>query len=468
MSKFVFCKSPWTVRFDCSVEKQMRDGFVRVAEEIFFEEALYLKDGVTFYAGMELEFPIIQNGFSPTTQDVRDEITNRFPKHTSVELGANQLEIIHEPPVDICRSGIGALENDMQTNFSAIQKEIQKKSAMITRVGCYPLIDIEKVAHTKGEQKYAKYERSPLWHMEHQRPGAPRVLRVAEPINVSNAYVVSLMNAAQITVDAESFADAIDKLNRSLMISPMAVALGANARYLGLCDTGYADVRFVAWEISHDSRSYEELASGRQTRVGLPRRYYTGLNDYFNRILTYPFIMNDSISLEHPFEVGTGIYWRDARLKFFRNKKTIAVEFRPVALQPTLHEDIGMMVFYLGRLLWSQHEKETLIPIEYVRVNKLQAMKRGMNCKLYSLNGSAIQLSPASIVLACEINKAEKGLQLLGTETAEINYFFEPLRQRLSSGSPAECFAKKVKECEQKLGRREALISTIQELNLVQ
>ena len=250
----------------------------------------------------------------------------------------------------------------------------------------------------------------------------------------------------------------------------MATALGANARYLSLTDTGYADVRFIAWEISHDSRSYEEVAAGRQTRVGLPRRYYNGLKDYFNRILTYPFIMHDPISMEHPFEVGTGIYWRDARLKFFRDKKTIAVEFRPVALQPTFHEDVAMMAFYIGRLLWSQHTKEPLLPIELVRKNKLQAMKYGMGGGVfYFLNSSnaIIQSCRTSIVLACEIDRAEKGLRLLGVETPDIAYFFEPLRQRLSAGSPAECFAKKVKEYERNHSRRESLILAMQELNIV-
>jgi len=251
------------------------------------------------------------------------------------------------------------------------------------------------------------------------------------------------------------------------MISPLAVALGANAPYMNLLDTGYADVRFLAWEISHDSCSHEELANGRQTRVGLPRRYYKGMNDYFNQILSYPFVMNDPISMEHPFEVGNGIYWRDARLKFFRDKKTIAVEFRPVSLQPTLREDIAMMIFYLGRLLWSQQKNETLIPMEYVRENKFRAMKYGLNAKLKILNNSIISSKPATTILAQEINRAEEGLRLFGAKNQDIKYFLDPLRKRLSTGSPAECFVKKVKYYEKKLDRREALIAAIKELDVV-
>ncbi len=472
MKEFVFQGNPWISRFDCRSEQRMRQGFLEVAREVCLEETLYRKDKTTFYAGMELEFPLISaQDFSLTPQSVRDDIIKCHPQYSSVELGAHQIEIIHEPPINIRHSGIRPIEDDLQANLTPMWQEVQKKNAIFARIGCYPLTKLDKTDYTKGDSKYAKYERSPLWHMAHQRPDATKALHSAESVDVSNAYVVALMNSVQITIDAESFTDAVDKLNRSLMISPMAVALGANARYLDLLDTGYADVRFVAWEISHDSRSYEEVANGRQTRVGLPRRYYNGVHDYFRRILTYPFIMDDPVSLEHPFEVGVGLYWRDARLKFFRDKKTIAVEFRPVALQPTLHEDVAMMMFFLGRLLWGQYKKEILLPMQYVRENKNQAMRDGMKCKLYSFNdcASVVQLTPAKIALVREIDRAEEGLRLFGIEMSDIKYFFEPLRQRLFSGSPAECFAVKVKEfeCKQKLSRKESLILAMQELNLV-
>ncbi len=174
--------------------------------------------------------------------------------------------------------------------------------------------------------------------------------------------------------------------------------------------------------------------------------------------------MNDPISMKHPFEVGNGIYWRDARLKFFRDKKTIAVEFRPVSLQPTLHEDVAMMIFYLGRLFWSQHKNEILLPMKYVRENKLRAMKYGLNTKLHVLSNSVISSDSATIILAREINRAEEGLTLLGAKTQDIKYFLDPLRKRLLTGSPAECFVKKVKYYEKKLDRRKALIAAIEEV----
>ncbi|MFH1392409.1 MAG: glutamate-cysteine ligase family protein [bacterium] len=462
MNDFMYQKSQWISRFNCPAEQQMREGFIAIAQEVVSEKQLYCKDNKTIYAGIELELPLVADNFYLAPQAIRDEIVACFPNYTSVELGAHQLEIIHEPPVDIYLAGIRSLEESLQSHFAPIFKHIQKGAIKIICLGCYPL-GMDEFDYTKGDPKYIKYEQSPVWHMDNQRNDAIKILEVAEKVDVSNAYIVGLMNSVQITVDAQNFTDAIDKLNRSLMISPLAVALGANAPYLNLLDTGYADVRFLAWEISHDSRSHEEVANGRQTRVGLPRRYYGGLNDYFNRILSYPFVMDDPISLKHPFEVGNGLYWRDARLKFFRDKKTIAVEFRPVSLQPTLHEDIAMMIFYLGRLFWSQHKNETLLPMKYVRENKLRAMKYGLNTKLYILSDFVISSDSATTILAREINRAEEGLLLLGAKNQDIKYFFDPLRKRLLTGSPAECFVKKVKHYEKKMGRREALIAAIKQ-----
>lgn len=454
-------------RFDCQTERQMRQGFIEVAETVISEEAAYRKDGTTLYAGMELEFPLITKDFSLVPQEIRDEILRCFPGFTSVELGAHQLEVIHKTPVDLRLLGFCSLKEAMRANLKEIQKELQKRNVTAARIGCYPLVELSEVDYTKGDPKYAKYKQSPAWHLAQQRPDAVRILQLAEKIDVSDTYVVALMNAVQITVDADSFENAIDKLNRSLMISPMAIALGANSRYLGGVDTGYADVRLIAWEISHDSRSDEEIANGLQTRVGLPQRYYKDLNDYFNCVLDYPFVMNDPVSLQHPFEVGNGIYWRDARLKFLRDKKTIAVEFRPVPLQPTLHEDIGMMAFYVGRLLWSENQKEPLLPFEFVKENRDNAMKFGLDCGLYSQNDSVVRKIPADIALAREVARAEEGLLSLNISMQEIACFMEPLRNRLLvGGNPAELFHETVKKHEQQMNRRDALISAMGEFNL--
>lgn len=453
----------------------MREGFVETAQQVASEQALYQKDRVTLFAGLELEFALTVDSFTLAPQALRDSVVEQFPEYASVELGAHQLEVTTEPALDIRENGGWALAKDMEARLAHIFQCVKDKGAQVARVGLYPLAGEKETAYTKGTERYAKYLRCPTWHMDHQRSDADKTLRESEEITVSNAYLVSLMNAVHFTVDATSFEDGIDKLNRSLMLSPIALAVGANAKYLDTRDTGFLDARFPIWEISHDTRSPQEVAGGRPTRVGLPSRYYTKIEDYFNDILSYPFVMNDPISLEHPFEVGIGIYWRDARLKFFREKKTIAVEFRPVALQPTLDEDVAMMLFYLGRLVWSQQESERLLPMGLVRKNKAQAIQQGLNAQISYLDGNSIKSAQARDILPREFQRAAKGLHSLGINEEEIQRLLDILRARLSRGNPAERFARTVKDLERRESKKTtchqarhiAIISAMEKLQLL-
>lgn len=456
-------------RFSTKSERDMLEGFKSVADDIICAEEQYKRDTPTFLVGTELELPLVNRDFTLARQEDRDAILSVVP-NTSVELGAHQLEIIPEAPVDLAND-LHSLEEEMHKAVFLVQSCTRRHNLSWVRLGSYPLCHIREVDYTKGKPKYIKYKRSPSWHQEHQRPSAERCLLTREgPLDVSNAFIVGLLNAIQITVDSTGFEDAIDKLNRSFMISPMAVALAANATHLGYLYTGYADVRFIVWEISHDTRTHKEINAGFPTRVGLPRAYFNDMHDYLNQVLSYPFVMNDAISKEHPFEVGNGIYWRDARIKFFREAHKLGVEFRPIGIQPSLHEDISIMLFYVGRLLWSQHHKEMLLPMEYVKKNKGSAMSWGMKCNLYTNVNGKIVLMPANIALAIEIGRAEEGLSLLGADISTRADYVNVWKQRLSQGSPAEVFLKSLNGKLQ-FNFAEArcnLIETIEELNLVE
>lgn len=454
-------------------EQRMREGFATTAASILADALRYEKTGDTLFAGLEIELPLITQAFELSPQDGRDALIEQHPKHASAELGAHQIEIINEPPVDLLRCGFRALQDQITTTMDTVLNEARKQSLRAVRIGCYPLTEANDIKYTKGGDRYKKYERCPQWHTANRRRDTNAELGRTEVINADNAYIVALMNSVQITVDAQNFSDAVDKLNRSLMISPYAMAIGANARYMSCRDTGICDVRFDAWEISHDVRSPAEAAAGRLTRVGLPQCYYRSVEDYFGRIQTYPFILNDPISMAHPFEVGIGLYWRDARLKFFQEKGTIAVEFRPVALQPSLDEDVVMMFFFIGRLTWSQHNQEPLLPMNKVRANKEQATAYGLNSQLWRQNRMSVEQAPGRRVMADEINRAAEGLNLLGASPDVVDGTLQVLEQRLNRGSPAEQFAAAVQSIEtgilskQKDRRRNAIISAIQQLGLI-
>lgn len=465
--------SQWLNRFDNPAEQQMRAGFIKSAEEVLDSAEAYQRTTDQLFVGLEIELPLVDQALNPAVQAARDAIVGRHAHYASVELGSHQLELINNPALDILDVGIEALEKDFELRLSQLRIDLAQHNLRILRLGCFPFCSVEALPFTQG---YTKYERCPQWHRQHQQISQRSIWAPSLQVDVSNPYVVSLMNAVHVSVDASSFDDAIDKLNRSLMISPLAIALGANAQYLNCTDTGFADVRFAAWEYSHDTRLAAERSAGRRTRIGLPRRYYTSVAEYLQRILSYPFILNDPVSLERPFEVGSGTYWRDARLKFFRDKHTIAVEFRPIALQPTLHEDLALTAFFLGRLTWSQVAAEPLLSLKKVQWNKRQAERHGINCTLYGLHDGNVIRSTSISILKEELTRSEQGLRHLGMSAADSRVLLEPLHDRLQLGCPAEQLSHRVEwhekrsnpssaPCHQK--SKDALLAAIEDLHLL-
>jgi hypothetical protein len=264
-------------------------------------------------------------------------------------------------------------------------------------------------------------------------------------IRCDDAASVGAMSSIQYNLDCLSVADGIELLNRAFVNGPYAVALGANARFLDGMDTGYADVRSIVWEFSHDIRTYAELSQGLSGRMGLPTNYFDSLHEYFQDLHDQPSILNMP---DQAFELATGLYWKDARLKFLRlhtDTPQIVLEFRPLSLQPSVFEDFALIVFSLGNLMSAQARKERILPLPLVHDNRWSAMLHGTSGKLWMMdNGRPVQ-GVAKEVLAHQIRFAAMGMQVLGASSHEIAAVQEVWQKRLVDGCPSETFYQRVR-----------------------
>jgi hypothetical protein len=262
-----------------------------------------------------------------------------------------------------------------------------------------------------------------------------------EPVDIGNAAVVSLTNACHLNLQTYGVDDAVDKLNRSISIAPLSIALGGNSRFFEESDTGIQDSRLIAWEISHDTRTREQVEQGLPTRVGLPKNYIASLEDYFKQVASYPFILFDP---DHALEIGIGLFWKDARIKFYGN--SCVVEFRPLSTQPTAIENVQLQTFFLGRLLWSQRRNEIILPFNLVKQNRLDAMINGTCGRLWTDNGlgNILQVNTKE-VLSREVQRAKEGLSETDLPNTEWNLaLLDELKQRIERGNPSEQMAREL------------------------
>ena len=281
-------------------ENEMRLAFFKKAEEILRQEDRFTKKAGNLRVGLEVEYSVLTGNFSQATELERNRIVESNPDFADVELGAAQLEW-RTNPLYLNKEGITALEDAFKVNEEKIRKSTQEQDLYLLRAGSNPFVLISEIKRTNKP----KYQQVPDYHNNNKRWGLDTKLGISkdedEIVDVRDASVVALMNSIQCNVEASSFADGIEKVNRSFMIGPMAVALAGNARFLEGKDTKMSDIRMIAWEKSHDTRSSLETEQGRITRIGLPGLYYLDLRDYFQEsplillFFTIPIMLSKSV-----------------------------------------------------------------------------------------------------------------------------------------------------------------------------
>lgn len=419
-----------SVESSSSNEQAMHGAFEEQTREILQNPERFAKDGSSVKFGVEVEYGLIHPNLDQPSEEIRNSIIQDTEGFTDIELGAAQIEM-RTDPIDIS-SGFGAVLEQLKVRDQLIADSAHDKGVDLISHGTNPFIPTREIV--RSDQP--KYRIVPNFHNDNQRPDLATHLG-DESVDVGDAAIIGIANSVQANIEALSVEDAVDKVNRSFQIGPMVVALSGNARFLEGKDTGYQDVRMVGWEISHDTRTSEEVESGEITRVGLPRDYYSSLEDYFKAIAENPFILN---APQAAIFVGIGLNWRDARIKVIGD--SLVVEFRPVSCQPTPEENFSTMVFYLGRLLWSQQNQEALLPMDAVVENREEAMKNGTDAQLWTNTDNGIEKLSVPEAMEHELYRAEMGLAEAGLLD---NYAIEALQllnARVTNGNPAEVLAR--------------------------
>lgn len=416
------------------------------------EVALAILDGAVPMAsrwpgrrlGVEIETSAVTTDGQPLAETVRDAlVAMHVDEGWQKELGAAQIEIA-TAPVELQRpGGLTALREEMLTASQALESALRTMAARPIRSGTNPFVPTDEGGCTSSAERYHLV---PAFHRRHRRRHAPRFLDRGGRIPADRPTVVGAMSSVQFNLDCADAVEAIRLINRALVTVGFTVALGANARYLDGRDTGWADVRGRLWELSHDIRTEAEARRGASGRAGLPDGYYADLADFFADMLDQPSVINDP---DRAFDLGTGLLWRDARLKFLRRGTAdpqIVLEFRPLSLQPSPEEDFAMIAFAAGHVLGSATGGETLLPFPLVRANRLAAMRHGLDSELWSMSNGRPRRQPARRILDIEMDKAAHGLATLGATADELRTLTERWRRRLLAGTPSGQLAERVRK----------------------
>lgn len=433
------------------IEDRMKTAYEIQVSDALADQKQYRKDGLRLM-GIETEYSLIKPDTTQADEHSRDAIINGQKTWLQPELGAAQIELTTSPePIE--RSGINHMIDQYITRELYIVSAAKTHGLQVLRNGTNPFIPVNEIVRSSKP----KYTAVPNFYNQQRTVTNTNIGKDAQ-VDIGDLSVISLFNSVQLNIEAKDSDDSIDLINRAIAISPMMVTITGNSRYLDGIDTQISDMRMLAWSKAVDTRTEAERNAGiKETRAGMPDNYYKSLEDYFTKVGTYPFI------LDYPdaaIDIGVGMYWKDARIKIIG--ESLVVEPRPIPMQPTAEENIAAILLYLGRLNYSQIEKEALLPMFLAKENKLTAMQDGLDAKMWRQKNGIYVKEQARILLPDEIQKARIGLIKLGLSKEQIQYL-DIIEERIETGNPSDKFAKKVSTAEnQGANRTQALQYALQ------
>ncbi|MBI5420860.1 MAG: hypothetical protein HZA35_00930 [Parcubacteria group bacterium] len=407
-------------------EREMHESFCEKARELIMQEEQFRKPEGTQLVGFESEVALDTKHLEVSELEAtRDAIIHEVGESADIELGAGQIEV-RTPPFDIlAEEGFRQLLTVYRNEFAKVCHAAHKRNTQIMRVGANPFLPIKDTPRTSKP----KYTQVPDFYNTHRGCHVDTHIGLGNTqINIGFAEVVSLFQSFQINIEARSFRDAIDKMNRSFVVAPYLLALSGNARYLNCIDTHLNDMRMMAWEKSHDTRmqdvrvlswersfdmrSNEDVRNGKLLRIGLPERYFEDMKDYLVRAGQFPFILHNP---EATLQIAIGMTWLDTRVKFIGD--ACVVELRILPTQPSIEEEVALMFFYIGWLVDAQIRGEKLLPINFVRENRLSAMMYGVHRPMWFMSdANECEQLQAFEGITREIERAWRGLRHLGLD----------------------------------------------------
>jgi hypothetical protein len=432
-------------------EYEMFAAYLEQANEVLEAPDRFQKDASTIKIGLESELALANDRIGINgLEAMRDYIISETAEFSDMELGVSQIETRTNPFEVSAINGWKEMSDSYRADYEKLLAVCRQHGASVMRIGSNPFLPVINAPRTNKD----RYKLVPDYYNQNRPKQKDTMIGLGEKkIDIGDAAVVSLFQSFQVNLEASSLEDACDKMNRSLFIAPYLLSISGNARFLELTDSNLSDLRLISWEKSHDDRrlcidtnledmrtacwekafdlrSCREAANKEYLRIGLPNRYFEKLSDYFDYISAFPFILH---APERALGIAVGLSWFDARIKFIGD--SAVVELRVLSTQPTIEEELALTLLYIGRLAYSQNTKERIIPIGYVKENRLSAMFYGRKKPMWFLDEkNELKKIPHDIGITLEIKKAQHGLDILGLRR-QLDH--ETLDFMLKAGSPS-------------------------------
>jgi len=351
--------------------------------------------------GIEIEFSIIDdtNQLQPNTSL---QFSTLAPDHPIVpELGSYQIEI-NPDPVKIDTTTFSRIYGQVQKARCELEKIAQQHGKNIIPIGLPFYLDSEFLKKSDIITDKNRYLVSASYFGGLNKQGTRVDYQDGGHFFLPGDSGVTVINELHVQLQAINLHDLIKLFNYSQMITAPFVAIGANS---GITNGKILENIEQQIDIFEKSEGVYDGIKG-VPRVGLFPGYISEISDFMDIALSYkPLYIPDDKSASTAFELMLGIYYGWTRIRYgLEPTPHWRIEFRPLSSQPTMIENIALSEFYVKTLLSLINNNVQLLPQEYLVANFKEAIKHGMNSKIYWDLGQGLELYPAHLILSSLID----------------------------------------------------------------
>ncbi|MDX1812974.1 MAG: glutamate--cysteine ligase, partial [Gammaproteobacteria bacterium] len=375
----------------------------------------------------------------PENQFLLDKMQNDL---LSPELAQFNIEL-NVTPQQLSADGLSKIHKELQTLWNECNAALKTKNLKMQMIGIMPTVTERELSienMSRLNRYYALNEQ-----VIKARGGKPLRLDIVgkEHLRVEHYDVMLESAATSFQIHRQiPFKESARYYNSSIILSAPLVAIGANSPYL-FYKSLWEETRIPLFEEAVEVGGYGHASQGPIRRVSFGNGYARNsiLECFVENLNHFPILL--PVTFDEPPEkmkylrMHNGTIWRWNRpLIGFDEDNTphLRVEQRVASAGPTITDEMANTAFFYGlHEYYSKLEDAPEFDLEFsqAKSNFYLAAQHGLEARINWLDGKKGRID--TLILEKLLPEAAKGLDMLGIDATDSEYYLSIIEQRARS-----------------------------------
>jgi len=397
----------------------------------WFKEKSFVDEGKC--TGLEVEYWLVDENFLPAARN--EEYLEKVAHPLIVSETSRFNAELNSAPVPLKKDVLSRTYEELKKVWKHAQGGAEALGLKAVMVGSLPTLRDTDL----GIENLSNKERYRALNAEvmRLRKGRPIHLDIEGKDHLEVTHTDMMLEACATSMQCHlqvEFSRSVPYFNASMVLTPLLVALAANAPYLFGQDL-WDETRIPIFEQGVRMPHFQDLNGEAIGRVGFGTGYVREslLELFLENLDGYPVLlpMNFDEDLEwlSHLRLHNGNIWRWVRpiVGLTRNGLPhLRIEQRAPSSGPTLSDIVANFAFFLGATHWLATQMDGIeerLPFAELKLGFYEAAKHGLSGKLAWIDGKTWNIQ--ELLVDNMVKHAREGLQDLGVDACDIEHYLD-------------------------------------------